>query len=100
MKRRTFLILSALGLFPERLSTAQRRAAETGNIRSSWSNLRLWYRQPAKNWNEALPIGNGRLAAMIFGGTESEKFNSTKRLFGQVKDETDLTRRLQKTSAK
>lgn len=27
----------------------------------------LWYRQPAENWNEALPIGNGRLGAMLFG---------------------------------
>jgi alpha-L-fucosidase 2 len=33
----------------------------------------LWYRQPAANWNEALPIGNGRLAAMVFGGIESER---------------------------
>jgi alpha-L-fucosidase 2 len=35
--------------------------------------LRLWYRQPAANWNEALPIGNGRLAAMVFGGVERER---------------------------
>ena len=27
----------------------------------------LWYTQPAANWNEALPIGNGRLGAMVFG---------------------------------
>ena len=27
----------------------------------------LWYRQPAKVWEEALPVGNGRLGAMIFG---------------------------------
>jgi len=32
----------------------------------------LWYKQPAKNWNEALPIGNGRLGAMIFGRVENE----------------------------
>ena len=35
--------------------------------------LVLWYRQPAKNWNEALPVGNGRLGAMIFGGVNSER---------------------------
>src|SRR5688572_23061999 len=35
--------------------------------------LKLWYQQPAKNWNEALPVGNGRLGAMIFGGVESER---------------------------
>jgi alpha-L-fucosidase 2 len=33
----------------------------------------LWYRQPATKWNEALPIGNGRLGAMVFGGVESER---------------------------
>jgi alpha-L-fucosidase 2 len=33
----------------------------------------LWYRQPAKVWNEALPIGNGRLGAMVFGGVENER---------------------------
>lgn len=34
---------------------------------------RLWYQQPARNWNEALPIGNGSLGAMIFGGVSSER---------------------------
>ncbi|HEV2446222.1 MAG TPA: glycoside hydrolase family 95 protein, partial [Candidatus Sulfopaludibacter sp.] len=33
----------------------------------------LWYRQPAKLWVEALPVGNGRLGAMIFGGTSHER---------------------------
>lgn len=37
------------------------------------SELRLWYRQPAKEWTEALPIGNGRLGAMVFGGTAEER---------------------------
>jgi alpha-L-fucosidase 2 len=35
--------------------------------------LRLWYRAPAASWNEALPIGNGRLGAMVFGGTREER---------------------------
>jgi alpha-L-fucosidase 2 len=34
---------------------------------------RLWYQQPAAHWNEALPIGNGRLGAMVFGGTAKEQ---------------------------
>src|ERR1041385_9036941 len=36
---------------------------------------RLWYSAPAgpTNWTEALPIGNGRLGAMIFGGVERER---------------------------
>src|SRR5262249_4243766 len=33
----------------------------------------LWYRQPAPDWNEALPIGAGRLGAMIFGGVAEER---------------------------
>ncbi len=33
----------------------------------------LWYRQPACSWNEALPLGNGRLGAMVFGGVEAER---------------------------
>jgi alpha-L-fucosidase 2 len=32
----------------------------------------IWYKQPARNWNEALPIGNGRLGAMIFGEPAEE----------------------------
>jgi alpha-L-fucosidase 2 len=35
-------------------------------------NLVLWYKQPAKDWNEALPIGNGRLGAMVFGRVAEE----------------------------
>jgi alpha-L-fucosidase 2 len=34
--------------------------------------VKLWYRQPAAQWVEALPIGNGRLAAMVFGEVRKE----------------------------
>jgi alpha-L-fucosidase 2 len=37
------------------------------------SALTLWYRQPAEAWTEALPIGNGRLGAMVFGGVARER---------------------------
>ena len=40
---------------------------------SNASGLTLWYRQPADVWTEALPIGNGRLGAMIFGGIARER---------------------------
>lgn len=36
------------------------------------SNLKLWYNKPAASWNEALPIGKGRLGAMIFGNVRDE----------------------------
>jgi alpha-L-fucosidase 2 len=35
--------------------------------------LKLWYNQPAKQWVEALPIGNGRLGAMVFGNPFNEQ---------------------------
>ncbi|WP_105614253.1 glycoside hydrolase family 95 protein [Vallitalea okinawensis] len=34
---------------------------------------RLWYRQSAKNWNEALPLGNGHMAAMVYSGEEIDR---------------------------
>jgi alpha-L-fucosidase 2 len=34
---------------------------------------RLWYKQPATVWTEALPVGNGRLGGMVFGGVADER---------------------------
>ena len=34
----------------------------------------LWYKKPAEDFNHALPIGNGRMGAMVFGGTNYEVF--------------------------
>jgi alpha-L-fucosidase 2 len=43
------------------------------HVRPSDAALRLWYRQPAATWNEALPIGSGKLGAMVFGGVGEER---------------------------
>ncbi len=47
--------------------------------------LTLWYQQPATEWTQALPIGNGRLGAMVFGGTAEEhlQFNEDTLWSGQ-----------------
>ena len=37
------------------------------------NSLKLWYRQPASVWEEALPVGNGRLGAMVFGDPVHER---------------------------
>ncbi len=37
------------------------------------SDCTLWYQQPAERWREALPLGNGRLGAMVFGAVDSER---------------------------
>lgn len=45
-----------------------------GNSRAAENNaLKLWYLQPAAKWTEALPIGNGRMGAMVFGRTVDER---------------------------
>ncbi|MEM7535455.1 MAG: glycoside hydrolase family 95 protein [Chloroflexota bacterium] len=36
-------------------------------------HLKLWYQQPAAQWVEALPLGNGRLGAMVYGGVAHEQ---------------------------
>ncbi len=41
--------------------------ASCGNQVEEQENMKLWYTRPAENWNEALPVGNGRIGAMIFG---------------------------------
>lgn len=43
----------------------------------------LWYKNPAKKWEEALPVGNGRLGAMVFGGHGEERI--------QINEETYWT---------
>jgi alpha-L-fucosidase 2 len=45
----------------------------TNQKSASERELKLWYKEPAQEWVEALPIGNGRLGAMVFGGTETER---------------------------
>ena len=37
----------------------------------------MWFRQPADRWLQALPVGNGRLGAMVFGGTTRERLHLT-----------------------
>ncbi|MFA6482245.1 MAG: glycoside hydrolase family 95 protein [Bacteroidales bacterium] len=37
------------------------------------NHLTLWYNQPVKVWDEALPVGNGRLGAMVFGNPQEER---------------------------
>jgi alpha-L-fucosidase 2 len=52
------------------------KGADVKAIQYAGSNpqrLLLWYEKPASQWVEALPVGNGRLGAMIFGGTTFER---------------------------
>ena len=63
LDRREFLTAVSAGLaLPACKSTAPPAA-----------DLRLWYGRPAAEWVEALPVGNGRLGAMVFGGVSAER---------------------------
>ena len=54
-------------------ASGMRAAGVEPQARNEGSAWRLWYRQPAEQWTEALPIGNGRLGAMVFGGVARER---------------------------
>jgi len=45
----------------------------TGRAQRPEGELTLWWRKPAPTWNDAMPIGNGRLGAMVFGGVRNER---------------------------
>src|SRR5580693_5271077 len=62
--RREFLSAIPAGLAAARLVRPQ----DPGG-----NELKLWYTQPAAQWTEALPLGNGRLGAMVFGGVAAER---------------------------
>ena len=44
-----------------------------GEPQTPKARLCLWYARPAATWNEALPIGNGTMGAMVFGGVTTER---------------------------
>ena len=52
--------------------TASMYAASSAAQEQSSDRLVLWYKKPAEKWTDALPIGNGRLGAMVRGGIQSE----------------------------
>ena len=59
--------LAIAGLAPSAVVHAAASATADGDA------LKLWYRRPATRWVEALPLGNGRLGAMVWGGIEHER---------------------------
>ncbi len=46
--------------------------ATLSGINAQDNTLKLWYNRPAERWVEALPLGNGRLGAMVYGDPQSE----------------------------
>ncbi len=52
------------------------------------SEHKLWYKEAADNWNEALPLGNGAIGAMVFGGARREliQLNEESLWYGGYRD--------------
>ena len=84
MSKTTLIILTIVLTASGRTLAATPPPTETNNPTASFKftndappptePLTLWYRQPATKWEtEALPVGNGRLAAMVFGGIDHER---------------------------
>ncbi|WP_326794178.1 glycoside hydrolase family 95 protein [Streptomyces sp. NBC_01808] len=61
---------AAATALPAALPATAARAADGGH---GPNPMRLWYAAPAAEWLEALPVGNGRLGAMVFGRTDTER---------------------------
>jgi Glycosyl hydrolase family 65, N-terminal domain len=55
-----------------------------GQTTSQSSHAVLWYRSPAPIWDLAVPVGNGRLGAMVFGGANAGKNNGDEQ-FSRIK---------------
>jgi len=72
INRRELLKATAAGLATVATARAGEAPSGTGDAQAP-SDFLLWYRQPARVWVEALPIGNGRLGAMVFGGVAHER---------------------------
>ncbi|MDB5058338.1 MAG: Alpha-L-fucosidase, partial [Chloroflexi bacterium] len=51
---------------------SDRNLAPNFPTRGAVGDLRLWFNEPARDWDSALPLGNGRLGAMVFGGVREE----------------------------
>ena len=73
MKRNLFLTLLALMCTLPHIIGQQASLSESIDSKSFNPATLLWYEAPAKAWEEALPVGNGRLGAMVFGKNAEER---------------------------
>ena len=72
MTRKTHSAVGAL-VFGAAVITAMLITAQCAMGEEKGNATRLWYAGPAERWTDALPIGNGQMGAMLFGGVERER---------------------------
>ncbi|MCJ8011516.1 glycoside hydrolase N-terminal domain-containing protein [Paenibacillus sp. KQZ6P-2] len=67
------LVFSMFTGFPTESQAAAAKVTYTGSAGAPEHKLSLWYQSPATNWeSQALPIGNGSMGGMVFGGVDQE----------------------------
>ena len=69
--QKAFFLILVLGIIPGTILSSENQSRK----------LTMWYDKPATVWNEALPIGNGRLGAMVFGSPSAEKLQLNEETF-------------------
>src|SRR5512142_247950 len=68
------IIMGSIAMPISTMARAQDKAASSSDAATATAaSTMLWYAQPAAKWEQALPVGNGRLGAMVFGGTTEER---------------------------
>ena len=74
-RRRFIAWLSSLMVFSKTggAAWAQTRLPVSPGLKSPARDVLIWFSQPAPEWAAALPVGNGRIGAMVFGGVEQER---------------------------
>ena len=70
-------LICLLATLSEWRAPAAQNAEFTGTAAAPEAPLCLWYRQPSAKWEEALPLGNGHIGAMVFGGVPTERIQFT-----------------------
>jgi alpha-L-fucosidase 2 len=68
---RQIVAVTALLVAPNRLLLAA-ESAQPGPEQTT-QNMVLWYRQPGTTWQQGMPLGNGMIGAMVFGGVPQER---------------------------
>jgi len=69
---KTIWSLYLLGLFIQPPLTGGQNLSHNSSLNNG-DNLKIWYSHPADKWENAFPVGNGRLGAMVFGRTDEEQ---------------------------
>jgi alpha-L-fucosidase 2 len=68
-----YLFVVALLIFSSVQAQQKNQAGKKSSQPYNGERYKLWYNKPAKNWNEALPLGNGFIGGMVFGNVQNER---------------------------